>query len=87
MPFVIRKGFDARAVPSPSTRITGPCLKWRQLLGHRQVTDAYLLAVAVAEGGRFVSLDQHISVNLVLIAQPEQLVVLEPMEPRLGLRW
>jgi toxin-antitoxin system PIN domain toxin len=51
---------------------------WRQLLGHRQVTDAYLLAVAVGEGGRFVSFDQRISVDLVPQARPEQLVVLEP---------
>ena len=50
---------------------------WRQLLGHRQVTDAYLLAVAVAEGGRFVSFDQRISVDLVPQARPEQLVVIE----------
>ena len=77
MPFVIRKGFDSRAVPSPPTRITGPWLKWRQLLGHRQVTDAYLLAVAVAEGGRFVSFDQRISVDLVPQARPEQLVVIK----------
>ncbi len=51
---------------------------WRQLLGHRQVMDAYLLAVAVAEGGRFVSFDQRISVDLVPQARPEQLVVIEP---------
>ena len=50
---------------------------WRQLLGHRQVTDAYLLAVAVAEGGRFVSFDQRISVDLVPQARPEQLVVIK----------
>ena len=52
----------------------------RQLLGHRQVTDAYLLAVAVAEGGRFVSFDQRISVDLVPQARPDQLVVIESEE-------
>ena len=51
-------------------------VNWQQLLGHRQVTDAYLLAVAVAEGGRFVSFDQRISVDLVPQARPDQLVVI-----------
>jgi predicted nucleic acid-binding protein len=51
-------------------------VNWRQLLGHRQVTDAYLFAVAVAEGGRFVSFDQRISVDLVPQARLDQLVVI-----------
>jgi toxin-antitoxin system PIN domain toxin len=55
-------------------------VNWRQLLGHRQVTDAYLLAVAVAEGGRFVSFDQRISVDLVPETRPDQLVVIESEE-------
>lgn len=58
--------------------LIGPAgVNWRQLLGHRQVTDAYLLAVAVAEGGRLVSFDQRISVDLVPEARADQLVVIE----------
>ena len=56
--------------------ISSAGVNWRQLLGHRQVTDAYLLAVAVAEGGRFVSFDQRISVDLVPQARLDQLVVI-----------
>ena len=36
-----------------------------RLLGPRQVTDAYLLALAVAHGGRFVTFDQSISIAVV----------------------
>lgn len=56
--------------------ISSAGVNWQQLLGHRQVTDAYLLAVAVAEGGRFVSFDQRISVDLVPQARLDQLVVI-----------
>src|SRR5487761_2552127 len=31
------------------------CLTWDRVLGSRQVTDAYLLALAVRQGGRFVT--------------------------------
>ena len=34
---------------------------WRHILGHRQITDTYLLALAVAHKGRFVTFDQGIS--------------------------
>lgn len=36
-----------------------------RLHGHRQVTDAYLLALATANGGRFATLDQSIPLNAV----------------------
>ena len=36
-----------------------------QLLGHRQVTDAYLLGLAVRHGLRFVSFDGHLPVRVV----------------------
>ena len=47
-----------------------------RLHGHRQVTDAYLLALAAAENGRFVTLDRTISLDAVRRAEPENLVVL-----------
>jgi toxin-antitoxin system PIN domain toxin len=43
--------------------------------GHRQITDTYLLALAVAHGGRFVTLDQRISLTAVPGATAEHLVV------------
>ncbi len=36
-----------------------------RLHGHRQVTDAYLLALATANGGRFATLDQSIPIDAV----------------------
>jgi uncharacterized protein len=44
--------------------------------GPRQVRDAYLLALAVSKGGRFVTFDHTIPLSAVLGARREQLVVL-----------
>ncbi len=52
-------------------------IEWPRLLGHRQVTGAYLLATAVRNGGRFVTFDQRVDRNLVRTASPEQLIVIE----------
>ncbi len=47
-----------------------------RLLGPRQITDIYLLALAVHHGGRFVTLDTSISPAAVRSAAPDQLVVI-----------
>ena len=47
-----------------------------RLHGHRQVTDAYLLALAVTHRGRFVTFDRAIPLSAVAGAGPENLVVL-----------
>ena len=47
-----------------------------RLHGHRQVTDAYLLALAVANGGRFVTLDQSISLAAVRHASARHLTLI-----------
>jgi toxin-antitoxin system PIN domain toxin len=44
--------------------------------GPRQVTDVYLLALAVARGGRFVTFDRSIPLSAAPGAGPEHLVVL-----------
>lgn len=46
-----------------------------RLLGPRQITDIYLLALAVQHGGRFVTLDTSVSLAAVRGARAEQLVV------------
>ena len=51
-------------------------LMWDQILSSRHVTDAYLLALAVDQGGRFVTLDRGIPVGAVGGASPKHLVVL-----------
>lgn len=47
-----------------------------RILGHRQVTDAYLLALSVAHGGRFVTFERRVPAPAVAGAKPAHLVVL-----------
>lgn len=42
----------------------------------KQVTDAYLLALAVANGGRFVTFDRSIAVTAAVGAQERHLTIL-----------
>ena len=51
-------------------------LAWERLLSSRQVTDAYLLALAVERGGRLVTLDRGVPVAAVRGAQSRHVVVL-----------
>lgn len=44
--------------------------------GHRQMTDLYLLGLAVHHGGRLVSFDTRIALSAVLGAAPRHLVAL-----------
>lgn len=46
------------------------------LTGHRQLTDVYLLALAVRHDARLVTLDRRIPFDAVLGANNEHLVVL-----------
>lgn len=45
----------------------------RHVLGHRQLTDAYLLALAVRKDGRFVTLDGAVALQAVHGATPAHL--------------
>ncbi|MDA8062093.1 MAG: PIN domain-containing protein [Actinomycetota bacterium] len=47
-----------------------------RLHGQGQVTDAYLLALAVSRGGRFVTFDRNLPAGAVVGARAEHLVVL-----------
>ena len=44
--------------------------------GHQQITDAYLLALAVHRGGRFVTFDKRVSAIPVTGAEARHIVVL-----------
>ncbi|MCL2804088.1 MAG: hypothetical protein FWD29_09110, partial [Micrococcales bacterium] len=57
----------------PATALT---LDPGRVLGPAQVTDAYLLALAVANDGRFVTFDQRIVLAAVPRAGPANLLVL-----------
>lgn len=52
------------------------CLQWDRVLGSRQITDAYLLALATAQGGRLVTFDRGIAVDVVRGATPDNLLTL-----------
>ena len=45
------------------------------VLGHRQITDVYLLALAVAHGGRLVTFDRKVPLRAVKGATAEHCVV------------
>jgi len=47
-----------------------------KVLGPRQVTDVYLLALATARGGRFVTFDRSVPLDAVAGARAENLLVL-----------
>lgn len=51
-------------------------VSWHSLLGHRQITDSYLLGLAVRHHCRFVSLDARIDPGIVIGATPEHWVLL-----------
>lgn len=51
-------------------------LSWTEVLTSRQVTDAYLLALAVKHAGRFVTFDRNVPLQAVRHAGERHLVVL-----------
>jgi toxin-antitoxin system PIN domain toxin len=60
-----------------STSLLHPgCLVWEKVLSSRHVTDVYLLALAVRQGGKFVTLDRGIPLGAVEGALPEHLAIL-----------
>jgi toxin-antitoxin system PIN domain toxin len=59
---------DTLSLVAPAT------LDWRHVLGSRQLTDLYLLALAAHHGGRLVTLDGGIATHAVSDARPRHLV-------------
>ncbi len=62
--------------PCTISLLDGELFDHSRLHGHRQVTDAYLLGLATAHDGRFVTLDQAVSLDAVLGATEQNLTVL-----------
>ena len=52
-------------------------LNWDAVLGSRQITDCYLLALAVNHHGRFVSFDRRVNLRAVQAAEEAHLAVIE----------
>lgn len=40
-------------------------LHWSHIMGHNQITDAYLLALAVRHGGALATFDHHVALSAV----------------------
>jgi toxin-antitoxin system PIN domain toxin len=51
-------------------------IRWEKMQGAGQITDAYLLALAVAQGGTLVTCDRKIPLGAVAGAQARHLTVL-----------
>lgn len=51
-------------------------INFTQLLGHRQITDSYLLGLAVRHQCRFVTFDARLSMNTVIGAEARHWVTL-----------
>jgi toxin-antitoxin system PIN domain toxin len=62
--------------PADLDLLSADVVDWTRILGHRQVTDAYLLALAVHHGGRFVTFDKRIAPETVPGAAAMHLAVL-----------
>jgi len=63
--------------PEPISLLEVRLIRWERLLGPRQITDAYLLALAVHHGGRFVSFDQRINLDAVPGARAAHLSIID----------
>ena len=59
-----------------SLSVLGEAVQTQRIQGHRQLTDVYLLALAVAHSGRLVTFDTGLSVSAVRNAEPNHLIVL-----------
>lgn len=62
--------------PDSFSLLSPAALHWDRLLSSRHLTDVYLLALAVKNGGRLVTLDQGIPIDAVPDAKPDHLMVL-----------
>ena len=67
---------DHRFWPHDFSLLSDGLVDWTRLLGHRQVTDVYLLATAVRNGGRFVTFDRRIDTALVRGASDQHLCII-----------
>ncbi|KAA8969646.1 TA system VapC family ribonuclease toxin [Mycobacterium sp.] len=62
--------------PCSVSLLDNELIDYSRLHGHRQVTDAYLLALATAHGGRFATLDQSIPIDAVRHAGADNLALI-----------
>ena len=56
--------------------VRAEAINWSRVMGHNQITDAYLLALAVAQGGALATLDHRVALSAVHGAHTQHLVLL-----------
>ncbi len=71
-----RSGPEHAFWPCDTTITDASVFDLTRITGHKQVTDVYLLALAVGRGGRFVTFDRRVPISAVAGATDEHLVVL-----------
>ena len=64
--------------PKTISLLTDGMIRRQNLLSPRQITDAYLLAIAVVNQGKFVGFDQHTNLRVISRATPTNLLVVQP---------
>jgi hypothetical protein len=65
-----------RFLPDDYSLLDASQIAWQQVLGHRQITDSYLLGLAVRHQCRFVTFDARIDPSIVIGATAEHWVTL-----------
>lgn len=63
--------------PDDVSLLDGEAVSPAHLSGHREITDAYLLALAVRRAGRLATFDRHVRVAAVPGAGPDHVAVIE----------
>lgn len=69
-------GTDHAFWPDDVSLIDSRCFDGARILGPKQLTDVYLLALAVKNGGRLATLDHAIPLAAVRGAEPRHVVVI-----------
>lgn len=62
--------------PDAASLLTPGVIDWRQVKGHKQITDLYLLALAAKNDGSFATFDERITKDAVSIASAETYYVI-----------
>lgn len=69
-------GLDHEFWPDDVSLRTPGVVNWPRVLGHQQIADVYLLALAVARGGCLVTLDHGVAQSTVAGATAKNLLLL-----------
>lgn len=67
---------DHKFWPDGVSLRTAGVVNWPRVMGHNQITDAYLLALAVSNQGCLATLDHRVSLNTVVNATSRNLLLL-----------